>query len=299
MKNIKNRIRIAIQKSGRLSEESLRLLMSCGITIKPRKDQLFCHSENFPLDVLLVRDDDIPSLVAEGICDYGIVGTNLLQEQALASKNSNNNLYVTIRYLGFAFCKLAIAVPTEFSYQGLSSLENRRIATSYPNLLNDFLNTNNINAEVITLSGSIEIAPRLGISDCVCDLVSTGATLEANNLIEAHTIFESQAVLIRTKRELVQETKRIADIFQNRIEGSELANGSKYIMLHAPKSALQSIVTLLPGAERPTVLELQGDNQKVAIHALCRENIFWETMEKLKQAGASSILVLPVEKMLN
>ncbi len=296
---INNRIRIAIQKSGRLSEESFRLLQSCGIYIKPRKEQLFCHSDNFPLDLLLVRDDDIPSMVSEGTCDFGIVGTNVLQEKLLQRGNDAKNNNEIIQYLGFASCRLSIAVPKSFAYQDITSLKKCRIATSYPHLLLDFIQKNNLDMEITTLTGSVEIAPRLGIADGICDLVSTGGTLEANNLREVETVFKSQAVLIKSPKQLSEEKQKIAKLFQNRVEGSELANGSKYIMLHAPKSALSLIVTLLPGAERPTVLELQGDTTKVAIHALCRESIFWETMEKLKMAGASSILVLPVEKMMN
>ncbi len=298
MKTVNNRIRIAIQKTGRLSEESFRLLAGCGIYVKPRKEQLFCHSDNFPLDLLLVRDDDIPNLVAEGTCDFGIVGTNLLQEKALQNSSdleSNNEI---IRYLGFALCRLAIAVPKSFSYQNLSSLKKCRIATSYPAILSDYIKKNKLDIEITTLTGSVEIAPRLGIADGICDLVSTGGTLEANNLREVEVVFKSQAVLIKSPKPFSSEKQRTARLFQNRVEGSELANGSKYIMLHAPKSALSIIVSLLPGAERPTVLELQGDTKRIAIHALCRENIFWETMESLKKAGASSILVLPVEKML-
>lgn len=296
--NINNRIRIAIQKSGRLSEESFRLLTTCGIYVKPRKEQLFCHSDNFPLDLLLVRDDDIPSLVATGTCDFGIVGTNVLQEKSLQNGNDFKNNNEIIRYLVFAVCRLSIAVPKSFSYRDLNSLKKCRIATSYPYILSDFIKKNNLDVEITTLTGSVEIAPRLGIADGICDLVSTGGTLEANNLREVETVFKSQAVLIKSPNKFSEEKERTAKLFQDRVEGSELANGSKYIMLHAPKSALSAIVDLLPGAERPTVLELQGNEKKVAIHALCRESIFWETMEKLKMAGASSILVLPVEKMM-
>jgi ATP phosphoribosyltransferase len=298
MKSINSRIRIAIQKSGRLSEESFRLLASCGIYVKPRKEQLFCHSDNFPLDLLLVRDDDIPNLVSEGTCDFGIVGTNVLQEKLLQEGGAQKYNNEIIQYLGFAVCRLSIAVPKSFPYQDLSSLKKCRIATSYPYLLADFIQKNKLDMEMTTLTGSVEIAPRLGIAEGICDLVSTGGTLEANNLREVETVFKSQAVLIKSPKPFTEEKQHTAKLFQNRVEGSELANGSKYIMLHAPKSALNDIVTLLPGAERPTVLELQGDNTKIAIHALCRESIFWETMEKLKMAGASSILVLPVEKMM-
>jgi ATP phosphoribosyltransferase len=294
MKTSAERLRIAIQKSGRLSEESFNLLERCGIQLKPRKDQLFCHSNNFPLDVLLVRDDDIPNLIANNICDFGIVGTNLLQELSLTESAS----YSTISKLDFGICRLSIAMPENFIYQDLQSLNNCTIATSYPNLLKNFIMENQINIKITTLSGSVEIAPRLGIADGICDLVSTGATLEANHLREIKTIFNSQAVLIKSEVELEPTRAKIAEIFLNRINGSQHANGSKYIMLHAAKSSLDKIVMLLPGAEHPSVMPLQGDPDRIAIHALCRENIFWETMEQLKIAGASSILVLPIEKML-
>ena len=298
MKNTNNRIRIAIQRSGRLSENSLSLLTCCGIYVKPRKEQLFCHSNNFPLDLLLVRDDDIPNLVAEGICDFGIVGTNLCQEKMLKNGADFKTNIEIVRYLGFASCRLSIAVPKNFPYTNIKSLEKCRVATSYPCLLADFIKKNNIDIKIITLTGSVEIAPHLGIADAICDLVSTGATLETNNLQEAEVVFKSQAVLIRSPKKFSEEKQRIAEIFQNRVEGSELASGSKYIMLHAPRSAISKIAALLPGAEHPTVMDLQGDKEKVAIHALCRESVFWETMEQLKIAGASSILVLPVEKMM-
>ncbi|MBA3660921.1 MAG: ATP phosphoribosyltransferase [Gammaproteobacteria bacterium] len=293
-----NRIRIAIQKSGRLNDESLRLMAGCGISIKPRKEQLFCQSDNFELDVLLVRDDDIPSLISEGICDFGIVGTNLLNEKVLQNNSNLKNKVEVIRTLNFAYCRLSIAVPKNFQYGNISSLKNCRIATSYPDLLKEFLEINKVKSEIINLSGSVEIAPKLGLADAICDLVSSGATLEANNLKEVETVLESQAVLIQSSKILSTEKQKIAEIFKNRVQGSQRACGSKYIMLHAPKSALESIVSLLPGVERPTILELQGDPNKVAIHALCSENIFWETMENLKSAGATSILVLPVEKMM-
>jgi ATP phosphoribosyltransferase len=293
-----NRIRIAIQKSGRLSEDSLNLLACCGISVKSSKGQLFCHSDNFPLDLLLVRDDDILNLVIEGSCDFGIIGANLCREKSLKNDAELENNIEIVRYLGFAACRLAIAVPKSFPYKNINSLENCRIATSYPCLLANFIKKSNCVVKIVSLTGSVEIAPRLGIADGICDLVSTGATLEANNLQEVETVFVSQAVLIKAPKQLSKEKQRTAEIFKNRVAGSQLASGSKYIMLHAPKSAINKIAALLPGAEHPTVMNLQGDKEKVAIHALCRENVFWETMEQLKIAGASSILVLPVEKIM-
>lgn len=298
MNSQNNRIRIAIQKSGRLNEDSLRLMSECGISIRHRKEQLFCQSENFSLDVLLVRDDDIPNLIFEGICDFGIVGTNLLNEIALKNNKKFDDKYHIVRYLNFAYCRLSIAISKNIIYDTISSLNNCRIATSYPGLLNEFLTINKINATIINLSGSVEIAPKLGLADAICDLISSGATLEANNLQEVETILQSQAVLIQSSKSLIEEKYQIAEIFKNRVEGSQLALGSKYIMLHSPRTALEEIVGLLPDVKIPTVLSLQGDPTKVAIHALCGENVFWETMEKLKKAGATSILVLPVEKMM-
>jgi len=298
MKNTNNRISIAIQKSGRLSEDSLNLLTSCGINIRQRKEQLFYHSNNFPLDLLLVRDDDIPGLVTDGICNFGIIGTNLYQERLLKNRDASKDNIEIVRNLGFAICRLSIAVPKDLSYENINSLRGLKIATSYPCLLTDFIQKNNIDIKIINLTGSVEIAPRLGIADGICDLVSTGTTLEANNLREVETVFASQAVLIGSINKLAEEKRHVAEIFLKRVEGAELASGSKYIMLHAPKSAINKIAALLPGAEHPTVLELQGDTEKVALHVLCRENVFWETIEQLKREGASSILVLPIEKIM-
>lgn len=297
MKYNNNRIRVAIQKSGRLNEGSLQLMAGCGISVKQRNEQLFCQSDNFAMDVLLVRDDDIPSLVSEGICDFGIVGTNVLNEKSL-TKNQLKNSYEVIRCLSFAYCRLSIAVSKDSQYENITSLEKCRIATSYPDLLGKFLEVNQVNAEIINLSGSVEIAPKLGLADAICDLVSSGATLEANNLREVETVLESQAVLIQSSKPISHEKQTIAEIFKNRVQGAQLACDSKYIMLHAPRAALENIVELLPGVERPTILDVQGDPSKIAVHAFCGENIFWETMEKLKNAGATSILVLPVEKMM-
>ena len=222
MKSNNNRIRIAIQKSGRLNEESLRLMAGCGISVKQHKEQLFCPSDNFALDVLLVRDDDIPSLISEGICDFGIIGTNLLNETALKNTKFKNS-YDVIRCLNFAYCRLSIAVPKNFQYDNIASLENCRIATSYPDLLNEFLEVNKVSAEIINLSGSVEIAPKLGLADAICDLVSSGATLEANNLREVETVLESQAVLIQSSKTISNKKQSIAEIFKNRVQGLQLA----------------------------------------------------------------------------
>lgn len=294
-----NRIRLALQKSGRLSEDSFDLLARSGIKIRRHKDQLFCHSENFPLDVLLVRDDDIPSLIMEQVCDFGIVGLNVLQEVALSKNAKDYSESVDmVNKLNFGFCRLSIAVPNEFDYQQPQDLTHKSIATTYPYLLQQYLTKQNIQAKSIGLTGSIEIAPRLGIADAICDLVSTGGTLEANHLKEVETILHSQALLIKSKPALDKERQKTADLFVRRIQGVILASESKYIMLHAPKDKLDKIVSILPGVEHPTLLTLEGDTSKVVVHAVCSESVFWETLEALKEAGASSILVLPVEKMM-
>lgn len=294
-----HRIRLALQKSGRLSEDSFDLLNRCGIKIRRHKDQLFCHSENFPVDVLLVRDDDIPGLIMENVCDFGVVGMNVLQEAALAKKADDyTELVHLVQKLNFGFCRLSIAVPNEYDYVNAQRLANKSIATTYPYLLRKFLAQEKIPAKTIELTGSIEIAPRLGIADAICDLVSTGGTLSANHLKEVETILHSQALLIKAQAHFSDEKQHTADLFIRRIQGVLQASESKYIMLHAPKDKLKEIVALLPGVEHPTLMTLEGDPTKVGIHAVCSEKVFWETLEALKKAGASSILVMPLEKMM-
>lgn len=295
----KDRLRIALQKSGRLSGDSLELLARCGIKIRPPKDKLFVHSENFPVDVLLVRDDDIPGLVMDGVCDYGIVGTNVLEESALErSRSGQAGEYAIEQTLDFGACRLALAVPEDMRYERPADIQGLRVATSYPNLVRRYLAGQGVAARVVTLTGSVEIAPRMGIAEVIVDLVSTGATLEANQLRAVETIFRSQAVLIRNPAPLAPEKVHTAEILLRRIDGVQKANECKYIMLHAPRAALPDIARLIPGAENPTLLPLAGQDDKVALHAVCQEAVFWETMEKLKALGASSILVLPIEKMM-
>jgi ATP phosphoribosyltransferase len=293
------RLKIAVQKSGRLTEASLDLLSRCGLKYSRGKDQLMCYGENMPLDVLFVRDDDIPDLVQEDVCDLGLVGLNVVEEKRLAFSARNvGPLFETVQLLDFGRCKLCIAVPDGFDFQGVASLQGRRIATTYPNILNRFLKEHAIEADVVVLSGAVEIAPRLGRADLICDLVSTGSTLAANHLRQVHTVLGSQAALIRTPMPIPAEKQEWTRRLLMRIDGVEAVKGSKYIMLHAPRSALAAIAKLLPGSEAPTVIPLEGIGDRVAVHAVCRENVFWETLEDLKGAGASSVLVLPVEKML-
>jgi ATP phosphoribosyltransferase len=286
------RLKIAVQKSGRLTDSSLDLLSRCGLKYSRGKDQLMCYGENMPLDVLFVRDDDIPDLVQEDVCDLGLVGLNVVEEKRLAfAARAIAPLFETVQLLDFGRCKLCIAVPDGFDYRDAQSLQGKRIATTYPHILQRFLADRGIAAEVVVLSGSVEIAPRLGRADLICDLVSTGSTLAANHLRRAETVLESQAVLIRTPVPIAPEKQEWTRRLLMRIDGVEQVKGSKYIMLHAPRSALAAI-------EAPTVIPLEGRGDRVAVHAVCRENVFWETLEELKGVGATSVLVLPVEKML-
>lgn len=291
-----DRLRLAIQKGGRLSTDSLDLLKACGIKVKSPKEKLLLHADNFPLDLLFVRDDDIPQLVMDGVCDLGIVGQNVLEESAL--ERGTTSAYVVERTLDFGGCRLAIALPEERPYDGLKDLAGLRIATSYPQLTKRYLAQKGVKADVVTLSGSVEIAPRLGLADVICDLVSSGSTLEANKLRAVETVFKSTAALIRNARPLNAEKAHALEIVLRRLDGVQKATGTKYIMLHAPKANLAEIRKLLPGSENPTILPLAGDDTKVALHAVCSEDVFWETMDALKNAGASSILVLPIEKMM-
>ena len=293
------RLKVAVQKSGRLTDPSLDLLSRCGLKLSRGKDQLIGYGENMPLDVLFVRDDDIPDLVQEDVCDLGLVGLNVLEETRLELNfRKQDARFQEFRKLDFGRCRLSLAVPETFHYKGLSSLVGRRIATTYPFLLDRFLRDRHIQAEIVTLSGAVEIAPRLGRADLICDLVSTGSTLQAHHLREVEVLLESHAVLIRTPVELPPEKAEWVQRLVIRIDGVQQVRESKYIMLHAPRSALAEIKRLLPGSESPTIIPLEGAPDRVAIHAVCRENVFWETLESLKHAGASALLVLPVEKML-
>src|ERR1044071_1018842 len=293
------RLKLAVQKSGRLTDPSLDLLKSCGLKLSRGRDQLMGFGENMPLDVLFVRDDDIPDLVQEDVCDLGLVGLNVLEEKRLELQSQGARArFQQIRTLDFGRCRLSIAVPEGASYEGAASLRGKRIATTYPFMLAKYLRERDVQADIVTLSGAVEIAPRLGRADLICDLVSTGSTLQANHLREVETVLESQALLIRTPVELPPAKQEWVDRLLMRIDGVQQVRESKYIMLHAPRSALPQIRKLLPGSESPTIIPLEGFPDRVAIHAVCRENVFWETLESLKKAGASALLVLPVEKML-
>ena len=286
-----NKITIAIQRKGRLFDSSKDLLIKSGINFSTSGDKLLARSSNMNIDILLVRDDDIPSLVSKGVADLGIVGQNVLAEQVASNKKITAK---SVLNLGFSKCRLAFAKPVNSK---LRSLKNKIIATSYPGLVKKFLKAKNISAEVIKINGSVELTPYIGIADCICDLVSSGATLEANNLTEFKTLLNSEAVLIASSSYVKIKDKSIFDLIK-RFEGVINAAESKYVMLNAETKSIDKICKLLPGADSPTIIPLQQEN-KVAIHALCSEPVFWETMEKLKSNGASSILVMPVEKILN
>ncbi|STX51850.1 ATP phosphoribosyltransferase HisG [Legionella busanensis] len=289
------RLRLALQKKGRLAQESLNLLKRCGLRFRLRENALLCHVDNFPIDLLFVRDDDIPTLIFDGLCDAGIVGENVLLEAAANTCNAN---YQVILPLGNCRCRLAIAVPEQFDYQNPGSLDGKRIATSYPNLLKQYLEKRKICADILTLSGSVEVAPRMGMADAVCDIVSSGQTLEDNKLIEMDTVLESQAVFIQSGQSFSDEFDNLFAMLKRRIQAVLQACERKYIVFHAPKLALIRICQALPGAESPTVLPLSDYPDKVAVHVVSSEGIFWNTLETIQSLGASSILVLPIEKML-
>ncbi|ASG65348.1 ATP phosphoribosyltransferase [Idiomarina piscisalsi] len=294
-----NRLTIAIQKSGRLSKESMALLNACGVKFSINEARLIAHSTSHPIDLLRVRDDDIPGLVMDGVVDLGLVGENVLEEARLERIASDTAaVFQPLRALEFGQCRLSIAVPRELSYQSQADLDGMRIATTYPQLLKRYLKDNGINARVVMLTGSVEVAPRAGLADAICDLVSTGATLEANGLVEKEVIFRSQAQLIQNSETLSDEKQATIDQLLPRIDGVQMAKESKYIMLHAPKDKLEEVVELLPGAETPTILPLSHTDKQVAVHMVSTEKLFWETMEDLKAKGCSSILVLPIEKMM-
>ena len=296
----KKRLRIAIQKSGRLTDDTEALFKNCGIKITESRDHLLAHAENLPIDILRVRDDDIPGLIMDHVVDLGIVGQNVLEETCMQrAVDGLPTGFRTLMQLNFGDCRLAVAIPNEKEWHGLQDLDGLKIATTYPFLLKRKLSEQGINFKPVLLTGSVEVAPRAGLADAICDLVCTGATLHANGLREVETIFTSQAVLICRDEPLYPEKQAIVDLLLPRIKGVMAARESKYIMMNAPKAKLAQIRAILPGAENPSIIELEGENDRVALHVVSREKLFWETMEQLKALGASSILVVPIEKMLD
>lgn len=282
------KLRIAIQKSGRLYEDSVGLLKECGIDLRNVKDRLRTESDNFPLEVFFLRDDDIPQYVQDHVADIGIVGENVLLE-----KNKSVNI---VEQLGFGKCRLSVAVPRSMQYEGVQSLAGKKIATSYPGLVSRFLNDNGVVAEIHEISGSVEIAPGIGLADVVADLVSSGGTLFMNGLKEVETILASQAVLIRN-HELEAEKLQILEKLLFRIRAVKKSKKNKYVLLNAPNDKLDQIISLLPGMKSPTILPL-AESGWSSVHSVLSEDTFWDIIEQLKDAGAQGILVIPIEKMI-
>jgi ATP phosphoribosyltransferase len=294
----RDRLRIAIQKSGRLADPARALLASCGLSWRESRDRLFCYGEALPIDLLLVRDDDIPGLIADGVCDLGVVGRNVLREQDFERRRTGaSQAFRELRPLGFGGCRLALAVPEDWRWTGVADLAGRRIATSYPALLQAWLGEQGIGADVVTLSGSVEIAPRLGQADLVCDLVSSGATLAANQLKPVATLLESEAVLAGPVAEFEGERAALAEMLLRRLDGALRTRYSKLLLFQAERAAIERLLPLLPDAEAPTVLQVDGAD-RLALQALCHGHLTWQRLEDLKRAGAQGLMVLPVESML-
>ncbi|HBT93236.1 MAG TPA: ATP phosphoribosyltransferase [Chitinophagaceae bacterium] len=282
------RLKLAIQKSGRLHEDSIKLLKECGIDIENGVNKLKAVATNFPLELFFLRDDDIPQYVEDGVADIGFVGENVVYEK---SKK------VEVAYaLGFGKCRLSFAVNKNETFTGATYLSGKKIATSYPVLVQKYLNENKIQAEIHEISGSVEIAPGIGLADVICDLVSSGSTLFMNGLKEADTILDSQAVLIK-RPALNAEATAILERLLFRIESVKKAKKNKYVLLNAPNANLDKIISLLPGMKSPTVVALATPGWS-SVHSVIAESDFWDIIEKLKLAGAEGILVVPIEKMI-
>ncbi|MEO1921440.1 ATP phosphoribosyltransferase [Blastomonas marina] len=291
----RDRLHIAIQKSGRLSDDSRNLLKKAGLRVQNGKNRLTARVENFPIDLMFVRDDDIPTFVNDGVCEFGIVGENVLEEFALGRERVKIE---TVCKLGFGRCSLKLAAPVGRDFPGPAALAGERIATSYPRITRAWLERQGVDARVVEMTGAVELAPKLGIANYICDLVSTGQTLEENNLRPVADVLDSEAVLIRASRDFPAEVETVSDNLLTRIDGVLASTGSKYILLNAPGEALGEIQRILPGAGSPTVTPLHGKPGEFAVHAVCQESVFWETLQELKEAGGSAILVMPIEKML-
>ena len=295
---VRDRLRIAIQKSGRLGEPSRALLASCGLDWRESRDRLFCYGESLPIDLLLVRDDDIPGLLAEGVCDLGIVGRNVLAEQAAGSVRTGGPLPAReLLPLDFGGCRLQIAVPDAWQWEGTAQLQGQRIATSYPWLLGNWLQERAIEAEVVVLSGSVEIAPRLGQADLVCDLVSSGATLAANQLKPVLTVLESESVLAGPAEPPGGVRGRLQQQLLQRMQGVLRLKDSRLLMFQAERSRVPDVLKLLPDADPPTMMQLDGQDT-LALQTLCRGTMTWQRLEDLRHAGARGLMVLPVERSL-
>jgi len=281
-------IRIAIQKSGRLNTDSMALLKSCGISIDNGKDQLKAAARNFPMEVFFLRNGDIPQYLRDGVVDLAIVGSNLLVEKG-------NDLEI-IEPLGFSKCKVSIAIPKGITYEGIHDLANKKIATSYPNTVNQFLEKKGIQADIHVISGSVEIAPNIGLADAICDIVSSGSTLFKNNLKEVIEILKSEAVLVQAPN-LTSEQQLLIDKLRFRIQAVLRAKQSRYILLNVPNEQIEAVSAILPVLKSPTVLPLAQEGWS-SIHSVINSNDFWEVIDQLKAAGAEDILVCPIEKMV-
>ena len=285
---METKLKIAIQKSGRLSESSLKLLKECGIEFNNGLNKLKAEAFNFPLEVFFLRDDDIPQYVEDGVADIGIVGENVMLE-----KNKSVKL---VDKLGFGKCRLSIAIPKDQKYKSLKDFNGKRFATSYPIILAEYLKKNKIKAEIQEISGSVEIAPGIGLADAICDLVSSGSTLFTNGLKEVEVILKSESVLIANKK-LKKEQQEILNKLLFRINAVRKSKNTKYILLNAPNNKLETICKILPGMKSPTIIPL-AEKGWSSVHSVVEENQFWEIIEKLKSNGAQGILVVPIEKMI-
>ena len=283
-----NKLKIAIQKSGRLYDDSVKLLKDCGIDLKNGVNKLKTESDNFPMEIYFLRDDDIPQYVEDAVADIGIVGENVLYEK--------NKKVDVVEHLGFGKCRLSVAVGRSELYGGVNYLQGKRIATTYPILVRQFLEKNKVDAEIHEISGSVEIAPGIGLAHAIVDLVSSGSTLFMNGLKEVETVLQSQAVLIRNTS-LDESQQQILEKFLFRIRAVKRARNTKYILLNAPNEKLQEIIALLPGMKSPTVLPLAEPGWS-SVHSVLSESDFWDIIERLKGAGAQGILVVPIEKMV-
>lgn len=282
------RLKIAVQKSGRLLEDSLKLLKECGISIDNGKDQLKAQARNFPIDILYLRNSDIPQYVQDGVADAGIIGQNTMMEKQRAIRE--------ILPLGFSTCRLSIALPKDSDFSGPQDLNGKRIATSYPNSLRQYLEKHQVSADIHEISGSVEIAPNIGLADAICDLVSSGSTLFKNGLEEKDVILQSEAALF-TSENLSAATQAILDKLVFRIKSVLAARNNKYVLMNAPNDAVEKIIEVLPGMKSPTVMPLAEAGWS-SIHTVISENRFWEIIDLLKEAGAQGILVVPIEKMI-
>lgn len=283
-----SKLKIALQKSGRLNENSIQLLKEAGIKFPNGSSKLIAESPNFPLEILFLRDDDIPQYVEQEVADIGIIGENVALESA-------KNLKIISR-LGFGVCRLCLAIPKEEKYTGPEFFNQKRIATSYPNLLNKFLKENQLSAEIENISGSVEIATGIGLADAICDIVSSGSTLLSNGLKEVATLLSSEAVLVAGKN-LAPEKQQILDKLLFRMQSVRKAKEFKYILLNAPNEKLESIIKILPGMNSPTILPLAKEGWS-SLHSVIKEEQFWEVIEALKMQGAEGILIVPIEKMI-